>query len=111
MQYLTTAYVIFEQFSIFTCNTLEQYFQFIVYPAAFSSFLISPDASLTLLMNFLYNIPAKTFLQASNSNDDWGNNKKNSTPTLDIIEFCIFDNETLYYFEILKIVTNIKTIL
>jgi type IV secretory pathway VirB9-like protein len=37
--------------------------------------------------------------QASNSNDDCGNNKKNSTPTLDIIEFCIFDNETLYYFE------------
>ena len=37
--------------------------------------------------------------QASNSNDDRGNNKKNSTPTLDIIEFCIFDNETLYYFE------------
>ena len=25
--------------------------------------------------------------QASNSNDDCGNNKKNSTPTLDIIEF------------------------
>ena len=42
---------------------------------------------------------SKTFLQASNSNDDWGNNKKNSTPTLDIIEFCIFDNKTLYYFE------------
>jgi len=41
---------------------------------------------------------SKTFLQGSNSNDDWGNNK-NSTPTLDIIEFCIFDNETLYYFE------------
>ncbi|HYY50837.1 MAG TPA: hypothetical protein VE643_08190 [Nitrososphaeraceae archaeon] len=37
--------------------------------------------------------------QASNSNDDCGNNKKNSTPILDIIEFCIFDNETLYYFE------------
>jgi O-acetyl-ADP-ribose deacetylase len=42
---------------------------------------------------------SKTFLQASNSNDDCGNNKKDITPTLDIIEFCIFDNETLYYFE------------
>ena len=42
---------------------------------------------------------SKTFLQASNSNDDCGNNKKNTTPTLDITEFCIFDNETLYYFE------------
>jgi O-acetyl-ADP-ribose deacetylase (regulator of RNase III) len=42
---------------------------------------------------------SKTFLQASNSNDDGGNNKKDTTPTLDIIEFCIFDNETLYYFE------------
>ena len=42
---------------------------------------------------------SKTFLQASNSNDDCGNNKKDTTPTLDIIEFCIFDNETLYYFE------------
>jgi O-acetyl-ADP-ribose deacetylase len=42
---------------------------------------------------------SKTFLQASNSNDDCGNNKKDITPTLDIIEFCIFDNETLYYIE------------
>ena len=42
---------------------------------------------------------SKTFLQASNSNDDCGNNKKDTTPTLDITEFCIFDNETLYYFE------------
>ena len=43
---------------------------------------------------------SKTFLQASTSNDDRGNNnKRDTTPTLDIIEFCIFDNETLYYFE------------
>ena len=43
---------------------------------------------------------SKTFLQASTSNDDCGNNnKRDTTPTLDIIEFCIFDNETLYYFE------------
>ena len=37
--------------------------------------------------------------QASNSNDDCDNNKKDTTPTLDIIEFCMFDNQTLYYFE------------
>ena len=42
---------------------------------------------------------SKTFLQASNSNDDGGNNKKDTTPTLDIIEFCIFDNETLDWFK------------
>ncbi|HJT47010.1 MAG TPA: macro domain-containing protein [Nitrososphaeraceae archaeon] len=42
---------------------------------------------------------SKTFLQANNSNDDCGNNKKDTTPILDIIEFCICDDETLYYFE------------
>src|ERR687884_1054501 len=40
---------------------------------------------------------SKTFLQASNN--DYGNNKKNTTSSVDIIEFCIFDNETLHYFE------------
>ena len=51
------------------------------------------------IRNLVQNPTSKTFLQASNSNDDGGNNKKDTTPTLDIIEFCIFDNETLYYFE------------
>src|SRR5918911_832577 len=40
---------------------------------------------------------SKTVLQASNS--DYGNNKKNTTSSVDIIEFCIFDNETLHHFE------------
>jgi hypothetical protein len=39
----------------------------------------------------------KTILQASNNND-YGNNKKNTASTLDIIEFCMFDNEALYFF-------------
>jgi O-acetyl-ADP-ribose deacetylase (regulator of RNase III) len=52
---------------------------------------------------------SKTFLQASNNNDDYdyGNNKENITSTLDIIEFCIFDNETLHYFD--NEFANIKT--
>jgi hypothetical protein len=50
---------------------------------------------------------SKTFLQGSNNNDDYGNNKKNTTSTLDIIEFCIFDNEALKYFE--NEFANIKT--
>ena len=47
---------------------------------------------------------SKTFLQTINN--DHGNNKKNTT-SVDIIEFCIFDNETLHYFE--KEFANIKT--
>jgi O-acetyl-ADP-ribose deacetylase (regulator of RNase III) len=39
---------------------------------------------------------SKTFLQDSN-NDDSSNN--NTLSTLDIIEFCVFDDETLDYFE------------
>ena len=49
---------------------------------------------------------SKTFLQASNNNDN-GNNKKNTASSVDIIEFCIFDNETLHYFE--NEFANIKT--
>ena len=45
---------------------------------------------------------SRTFLQASNN--DRGNNKNSS---VDIIEFCIFDNETLHYFE--NEFANIKT--
>jgi O-acetyl-ADP-ribose deacetylase len=42
---------------------------------------------------------SKTFLQG-NSNDDYGNSNNNNTiSTLDIIEFCIFDNETLDWFK------------
>jgi O-acetyl-ADP-ribose deacetylase len=48
---------------------------------------------------------SKTFLQASNH--DHGNNKKNTASSLDIIEFCIFDNGTLCYFE--NEFANIKT--
>jgi O-acetyl-ADP-ribose deacetylase (regulator of RNase III) len=48
---------------------------------------------------------SKTFLQASNN--DYGNNKKNTTSSVDIIEFCIFDNETLHHFE--NEFANIKT--
>jgi O-acetyl-ADP-ribose deacetylase len=48
---------------------------------------------------------SKTFLQANNN--DHGNNKKNSASSVDIIEFCIFDNETLHYFE--NEFVNIKT--
>ncbi|MFL6470749.1 MAG: macro domain-containing protein [Nitrososphaeraceae archaeon] len=40
---------------------------------------------------------SKTFLQGDN--DDYGNSNNNTISTLDIIEFCIFDNETLDYFE------------
>jgi O-acetyl-ADP-ribose deacetylase len=40
---------------------------------------------------------SKTFLQGNN--DDYGNSNNNTISTLDIIEFCIFDNETLDYFE------------
>jgi O-acetyl-ADP-ribose deacetylase len=39
----------------------------------------------------------KAFLQASNNDHD--NNKKNTASLVDIIEFCIFDNDTLHYFE------------
>jgi O-acetyl-ADP-ribose deacetylase len=49
---------------------------------------------------------SKTFLQASNNNEN-GNNKKNTASSVDIIEFCIFDNETLHYFE--NEFANIKT--
>ena len=43
---------------------------------------------------------SKTFLQGNN-NDNYGSNSRNydTISTLDIIEFCIFDIETLYYFE------------
>ena len=42
---------------------------------------------------------SKTFLQG-NDNDECRNNKNNNTlPTLDIIEFCIIDDQTLDYFE------------
>jgi O-acetyl-ADP-ribose deacetylase (regulator of RNase III) len=43
---------------------------------------------------------SKTFLQGNN-NDNYGSNSRNNDTisTLDIIEFCIFDIETLYYFE------------
>jgi hypothetical protein len=35
-----------------------------------------------------------------NNNDECRNNKNNNTlPTLDIIEFCIIDDQTLDYFE------------
>ena len=40
---------------------------------------------------------SKIFLQASNNNH--GNNKKNTASSVDIIEFCMFDNETLHHFE------------
>jgi O-acetyl-ADP-ribose deacetylase len=40
---------------------------------------------------------SKTFLQCSN--DDYGSRYNNTISTLDIIEFCIFDNETLGYFK------------
>ncbi|MFL6364070.1 MAG: macro domain-containing protein, partial [Nitrososphaeraceae archaeon] len=53
---------------------------------------------------------SNTFLQASNNNNDdydYGNNKENTTSTLDIIEFCIFDNETLHCFD--NEFANIKT--
>src|ERR671930_645163 len=41
---------------------------------------------------------SKTFLQGNN--DDYGYSSNNNTlSTLDIIEFCIFDDETLDYFE------------
>ena len=41
---------------------------------------------------------SKNFLQGNN--DDYGNSINNDTiPTLDIIEFCIFDDETIDYFE------------
>jgi O-acetyl-ADP-ribose deacetylase (regulator of RNase III) len=40
---------------------------------------------------------SKIFLQGDN--DDYGNSNNNTISTLDIIEFCIFDNETLDYFE------------
>ena len=41
---------------------------------------------------------SKTFLQNSN-NDDYGHSTNNNISTLDIIEFCIFDNETLDCFK------------
>ena len=43
---------------------------------------------------------SKTFLQGNN-NDDYGNSiiNNNTVSTLDIIEFCIFDNETLDRFK------------
>ncbi|MFL6420346.1 MAG: hypothetical protein ACJ71P_13225 [Nitrososphaeraceae archaeon] len=41
---------------------------------------------------------SKSFLQGNN-NDDYGNGNNNTISTLDIIEFCIFDNETLGYFK------------
>jgi O-acetyl-ADP-ribose deacetylase len=43
---------------------------------------------------------SKTFLQGNN-NDNYGSNSRNydTISRLDIIEFCIFDIETLYYFE------------
>ena len=41
---------------------------------------------------------SKTFLQDSN-NDNTSNNNNNSISALDIIEFCIFDNETLDWFK------------
>jgi O-acetyl-ADP-ribose deacetylase (regulator of RNase III) len=40
---------------------------------------------------------SKTFLQGNN--DECRNNDNNTFSTLDIIEFCIFDDETLDYFE------------
>jgi O-acetyl-ADP-ribose deacetylase len=40
---------------------------------------------------------SKTFLQGSN--DDYDSSYNNTISTLDIIEFCIFDNETLGYFK------------
>jgi O-acetyl-ADP-ribose deacetylase (regulator of RNase III) len=49
---------------------------------------------------------SKTFLQDSDDdddddNDDYGNcnNNNNTITTLDIIEFCIYDNETLNWFK------------
>ena len=46
---------------------------------------------------------SKTFLQDSNddntSNNNNNNNNNNSISALDIIEFCIFDNETLDWFK------------
>jgi len=44
---------------------------------------------------------SKTFLQDSNNDDDYGNsnNNNNTISTLDIIEFCIYDNETLDSFK------------
>jgi len=46
---------------------------------------------------------SKTFLQDSNDDDDddYGNsnNNNNTITTLDIIEFCIYDNETLNWFK------------
>ena len=44
---------------------------------------------------------SKTFLRDSNNDDDYGNsnNNNNTISTLDIIEFCISDNETLDWFK------------
>ncbi|MFL6457184.1 MAG: macro domain-containing protein [Nitrososphaeraceae archaeon] len=41
---------------------------------------------------------SKTFLQGNN-NDDYDNSNNNTISALDIIEFCIFDNETLDWFK------------
>jgi O-acetyl-ADP-ribose deacetylase len=43
---------------------------------------------------------SKTFLQGNNNDDSDSNSINNNTvSTLDIVEFCIFDNETLEYFQ------------
>ena len=41
---------------------------------------------------------SKTFLQGNNNDDYRNSNNNNTIATLDIIEFCIFDNETLVCF-------------
>ena len=42
---------------------------------------------------------SKTFLQGNNNDDYRNSNNNNTIATLDIIEFCIFDNETLDWFK------------
>ena len=42
---------------------------------------------------------SKTFLQGNNNDEYRNNNNDDTLSTLDIIEFCIFDDETLDYFE------------
>jgi len=41
----------------------------------------------------------KAFLQGNNDGSDSNSIDNNNVSTLDIIEFCIFDNETLRYFQ------------
>ena len=42
---------------------------------------------------------SKTFLQGNNNDEYRNNNNDDTLSTLDIIEFCIFDDQTLDYFE------------